>query len=504
MQQWFTLFNSPFSLSFVLIMSSLFFLSRFLRVWVAGRSIKVPPSPPKLPLIGHLHHLGALPHHSLRALSQKYGPLMLLHMGYTPTLVVSSAKMGRELMKTHDIVFSNRPITTAAKEFLYSGKDLVFAPHGEYWRQMRRVCVVDLLSVKRVQSFEFVREEEICNMVNKINQACVTNSDVNLSNLIAIITNNIISRVALGRSLEGKSEGAKLAKEVAEQFGVFSVGDMFPSLGWIDELTGLKKRMRKTSTAMHLFLDEVIEEHLMSKKEGVAVDRKDFVDLLLESEKDPTLGVEFTRENLRSVIMDMLVGGTDTTYTTLEWAMAELANHPTAMKKVQEEVRQVIGKTTQVNENDINKLDYFNCVIKETLRLHPALVLSLPRESISSTNIEGYHIPDKTRAIVNLWAIGRDPEIWDKPDEFIPERFINNPIDFRGKDFEFIPFGGGRRGCPGLTFGVVSVEAILANLLYWFDWELNGSAKELDMTEAFGLSVHLQQALHLVPKAHLF
>ncbi|KAF5176475.1 Cytochrome p450 [Thalictrum thalictroides] len=412
--------------------------------------------------------------------------------------------MGREIMKTHDVVFSNRPITTAAKEFLYGGKDVAFAPLGEYWRQMRRVCVIDLLSLKRVQSFEFVREEEIANMVNKINQACLMKSDVNLTDLISVITNNIISRVALGRSLEGKSEGAKLTKEVMEHFGVFSVGDMFPSLGWIDELTGLKKRMRKTSTAMHRFLDEVVEEHLISKKEGAQADRKDLVDLLLEAEKDPTLGVEFTRQNLRAVIMDMFVAGTDTTYTTLEWAMSELANLPVVMKKVQEEVRQVIGKTTKVNESDTSKMNYFNCVIKETLRMHPALVLSLPRVSTSSTNIQGYQIPDKTRVIVNLWAICRDPQVWDKPNEFIPERFMNNSIDFRGKDFEFIPFGAGRRGCPGLTFGLMSVEAILANLLYWFDWELNSGAEKIDMTEAFGLSVNLEKPLRLVPKAHLF
>ncbi|PIA41507.1 hypothetical protein AQUCO_02200139v1 [Aquilegia coerulea] len=470
---------------------------------VLSNPLKYHP-PPKLPLIGHLHHLGALPHQSLRDLSLKYGPLMLLHLGYTPTLVVSSAKMGREIMKTHDVVFSNRPITTAVKEFLYSGKDVAFAPLGEYWRQMRRVCVNDLLSVKRVQSFEFVRDEEIANMTNKINQACLRKIDVNLTDLIVVIASNIISRVALGRTLEGKSESAKLLKEMAEQFGVFSVGDMFPSLGWIDELTGLKKRMRRTSIAMHRFLDEVVQEHLMSKKEGVQADRKDLVDLLLEFEKDYTQRVEFTRENLTVIIMDMFVAGTDTTYTTLEWAMAELANHPVAMKKVQEEVRLVIGKTTKVNESDTSKMNYFNCVIKETLRMHPPLVLSLPRVSTSSTNIEGYQISDKTRVIINLWAICRDPAVWDKPNEFIPERFMNSPTDFTGKHFEFIPFGAGRRGCPGLTFGVTSVEAILANLLYWFDWELTGGAIKIDMTEAFGISVNLKQPLLLAPKAHVF
>ncbi|KAF9615901.1 hypothetical protein IFM89_027022 [Coptis chinensis] len=213
-----------------------------------ARSTKLPPAPPKLPIIGHLHCLGTLPHRSLEALSRKYGSLMLLHLGYTPTLVVSSADMGREIMKTHDGIFANRPITTAAKEFLYGGKDVAFAPHGEYWRQVRKMCVIDLLSVKRVRSFRFVRDEEIRNMAHKIKQACDMRRDVNLSDLIAGVTNNVISRVALGRSFEGehgRSEYSELTKDVMQLFGKFSMEDMFPSLGWVDVLTGLKRKNEK-------------------------------------------------------------------------------------------------------------------------------------------------------------------------------------------------------------------------------------------------------------------
>ncbi|KAF9614529.1 hypothetical protein IFM89_019192 [Coptis chinensis] len=461
-------FSHPASLSFCLFFT-LVSLLWFNRVRVA-RSTKLPPAPPKLPIIGHLHCLGTLPHRSLEALSRKYGSLMLLHLGYTPTLVVSSADMGREIMKTHDGIFANRPITTAAKEFLYGGKDVAFAPHGEYWRQ-----------------------------------ACDMRRDVNLSDLIAGVTNNVISRVALGRSFEGehgRSEYSELTKDVMQLFGKFSMEDMFPSLGWVDVLTGLKRKMRKTSKAMHQFLNEVVEEHLMAKKdEADEADQKDLVDLLLEYAEGSSSKIEFTRENLRSVILDMFVAGTDTTYTTLEWAMAELINHPDVMKKVQEEVRRVAGKNPTVYENDISEMEYFNCVIKETLRLHPPVVLSLPRVSTTSVIIEGYHISAKTRVIINIWAISRDPKIWDKPDAFIPERFLKNPIDFKGKDFEYIPFGAGRRVCPGISFGIASVESILANLLHRFDWELPNKM-DIDMTEDFGLSVNLKYPLHLVPVSH--
>lgn len=200
----------------------------------------------------------------------------------------------------------------------------------------------------------------------------------------------------------------------------------------------------------------------------------------------------------------MFVAGTDTTYTTVEWTMAELVNHPNVMNKVQEEVRRVVGTKTEVDEDEIKHMDYLICVIKETMRLHPPFVLNLRSLSTTSTSIAGYHIPAGTTAMINSWAIARDPGVWENPDEFIPERFIDNPVDFRGLDFEFIPFGAGRRGCPGITFGMNSVETILANLLCWFDWELPGgeNKKNIDMTEFFGLVVRLKSPLRVVPKPY--
>lgn len=401
-------------------------------------------------------------------------------------------------MKTHDTVFSSRPVVKASMEFLYGGKDLVFAPYGDHWRQMRKICATNLFNAKRVQIFRDVADEETTIMVNKIKRLSSLREDVNLSEIILGVNNNIISRTTIGKCLEQK-EGAKMFSEVANLFGAINFEDLFPSLRWIDLVTGLTRRMRKTSRQAHNLLDEVIEEHLTSKSE-----RKDLVDILLQCENDSTLGTEFTRENMRSVLLDMFVGGTDTSYTTVEWAMAELLTHPSVMKKLQEEVRRVVGLKSKVEKDDINQMCYLTCVIKEALRLHPPLVLSIPRESTASAVVGGYHIPAKTRVLTNLWAISRDPKIWDSPNEFIPERFLNSSVDFRGKDFEFIPFGAGRRGCPGLAFGVISVEYILINLLYWFDWELAGGANnvDIDMTEAFGLSVRLKNALHLVPISH--
>lgn len=200
----------------------------------------------------------------------------------------------------------------------------------------------------------------------------------------------------------------------------------------------------------------------------------------------------------------MFIGGTDTSSGTMEWTMAELLKNPSKMKKAQDEVRKVVGKKAMVREEDTRQMNYLKDVLKETLRLHPPLPLIIPRESDTITNVNGYHIPSETRVFINAWAIQTDPRVWDNPEEYIPERFINNPIGFIGQDFEYLPFGSGRRGCPGISFGMANIELVIANLLYWFDWKLPGGAnkEELDMSEIFGLSVCKKHPLHLVPVSY--
>lgn len=210
------------------------------------------------------------------------------------------------------------------------------------------------------------------------------------------------------------------------------------------------------------------------------------------------------------MFQDMFVGGTDTTATALEWTITELIRNPRVMKRAQEEVRSVVraGKLN-IETNDLVHMDYLKCVIKEALRLHPPLPLLLPRETSESVKWRGYDIPAKTRVFVNAWAIQRDPEIWDRPEEFLPERFVNNPFDCKGQDFQFIPFGAGRRGCPGMSFALVTLEYVIANLLYWFDWKLPDAAArargefeeviDLDVSEGFGLTAYKKFPLHAVP-----
>ncbi|KAM5569182.1 cytochrome P450 71A1 [Rosa sericea] len=479
---------------------TIFILFSILR---SGEKIKSPPSPTRLPIIGNLHQLGTSPHRSLHALSKKYGPLMLLHLGQFPTLVVSSADMAKEILKTHDSVCCSRPKFTAANILFYGCQDIAFSPYGEYWRKVRKFCVVELLSLKKVKEFQYVREEEVAELIMRIRKECLSESPIDLSDMLIKTSNNILSRCVIGkRFIENDNWFGEALRRMLVQLMSFSVGAFFPGLRWIDNLRGFISRLKATSAELDGFFDKLIEEHKTTKGEYELKTSRDIVDILLKYRKDDVINVELTQDNLKAIVQDMFIGGSDTTSATLEWLMAELVRNPNVMEKVQQEVRRVVGQKAKVDMDDINRMDFLKCVIKETMRLHPSGPLLLPRETIEGVTLGGYYIPAKTRVIVNAFAIQRDPKFWDKPEEFLPDRFKDNSIDFNGQDFQFIPFGGGRRGCPGQAFAVATTEYVVANLLYWFDWKLPSgtvSAETIDMSEVYGLAVYKKAHLRLVP-----
>ncbi|KAL0535358.1 hypothetical protein IC582_029687 [Cucumis melo] len=498
------------------ISSSLFFIFIFLLslklFFFKPKTPNFPPSPPKLPLIGNLHQLGSLPHQSLATLSQKHGPLMLLKLGQVPVLVISSAKMAEQVMKTHDLVFSNRPQTTAAKSLLYECQDVGFAPYGEYWRQARKICALEFFSVKRVESFQYVRDEETDALINKIRKSCGSDQSLDLGLLFFQTSNNIVARCVMGEKFEdadGKNRFEEISRKAMVLMTAFCVEDFFPSFGRIvDVIRGFDWELKNCFKILDEFFSKVVEEHKEKiKRSGgdINIDdyesKKDFVDIMLQLQQGDNLDYHFSLDSLKAIVLEMFVGGSDTTATGLEWTMAELMRKPRIMKRVQEEVRTIIGKKSKIEAEDIQKMEYMQCVIKESLRLHPPIPLLVPRESMANVEIEGYYIPSKTRVFVNAWAIQRDSQCWDNPNEFIPERFMDrtNSADYKGQNFEFIPFGSGRRKCPGLSFGIASFEFVLANVLYWFDWKLPNGCESLDVEEANGLTVCKKNPLLLNP-----
>ncbi|KAG1328116.1 Cytochrome P450 71A1 [Cocos nucifera] len=427
---------------------------------------------------------------------------MLLHLGQVPTLIVSSAEMAREIMRTHDHIFASRPSMKAAKIIFFDRMDIGLAPYCEYWRYARKLCIVHLLSNKKVQSFRLAREEEVAFLIRNISRASLTSDPVNVSEILHIFANDMLCRVVSGKFFR---EGGRnklfreLIRESSVLLGEFRLEDYFPSLAWTDVFLGFSVRARRNAERWSAVLDDVIKKHADQAKDEKQ--EKDFVDVLLSLQKDP-VDLALTKEDIKALLVDMFAAGTDTSYIVLEWAMAELVRNSQVMKKLQDEIRGIAIRKGLVKEEDLSKLSYLKDVIKEVLRLHPPAPLLVPRESMDNCRIEGYEIPQRTRVIVNGWAIGRDPKVWEAPEEFRPERFMGNQIDFKGNDFQFIPFGSGRRICPGMNFAISTVELALANLIQCFDWELpHGMAREdLDMVEAPGLTSPIKQRLHLVAK----
>ncbi|PIA50894.1 hypothetical protein AQUCO_01100005v1 [Aquilegia coerulea] len=496
-----------FPLACIIILNMFIVVKIISRFKIQKPNSKFPPGPWKLPVIGHLHHVRGLPHRSLWDLAKKHGPLMLLQLGEVPLIVVSSPKVAKEIMKTHDTVFADRPKLLAAKAGSYNYTDIVFAPFGKYWRQLRKICFQELFSMKKVQSMWSIREEEVLNLVEKIKT--MAGSPVNLSEKFISLSNDITSRAAFGKKCKDKEAFLSLVEESMRLAGGFDLADLYPSLKILHGISGTQHKLEIIHQKLDKILQDIINEHRqnrMGKRETEKIqgNEEDVVDVLLRLQEDNDLAIAMEDDNIKAVIQDIFVAGSDTSSATVEWALAEMMRNPRVMEKAQTEVRQVLNGKRKVDQSDINKLIYLRLVIKETLRLHPATGLIPPRESREECEIDGYEIPKGTKIIVNAWAIGRDPEFWSNAESFEPERFQDISIDYKGNNFEYIPFGAGRRICPGLLFGIANIELPLAQLLYHFDWKLpyGLKQKELDMTEAFGAVVSRKTNLTLIPTIH--
>ncbi|KAM0957873.1 hypothetical protein FF1_023243 [Malus domestica] len=503
--------------------------------WKRSRSggRKSPPGPWKLPVIGNLHQMvGPLPHHTLRALARKHGPIMHLKLGQIEAVIISSAKAAQEVLKTHELAFAQRPVVLAAEVMSFGHGSIVFAPYGDLWRSLRKISIFELLSAKRVQSLRSVREEEVWNLVESIGSMSHKGLALNFSDRCGSFTNDVVSKATFGKKCKDQKEFLSLLTESTKLAGGFDIPDLFPSLSFLGYVTGSIPAMKDIHSKLGRILENIINDHKIKrsrkdlmisntrtatagndkaeeKEEGEEGEEGNFVDVFLKLKESSKAEFSLTTNQIKDVILDIFGAGSETSATTLEWVMSELMRNPRVMKRAQAEVRQLVlqfeGKKRKViEEGDVQKMDYLKLVVKETLRLHSPAPL-LPREARDTVQIGGFELPVKSKVIINLWAMGRDPEIWGADAEcFKPERFQGSSVDFKGFDFEFTPFGAGRRMCPGMLFGITMVELALAELLYRFDWKLaNGmNPDELDMTETFGVTCKRKNALYLIATPH--
>ncbi|CAA0843288.1 Cytochrome P450 71B35 [Striga hermonthica] len=467
-----------------------------------GSNKKLPPGPPGLPLIGHLHHLvgRGLPHRALHHLSLKYGPVVHVRMGEMPMVAISSRDATREALRDRDLALGDRPSTMGSDIFF--ANDIFFCPYGDYWRQMRKICTAELLSAKNVKSFEHVRLDEGYRLVSSLMRKEQEEEEeaVDLTHRIFEFTSAFTYRVVFGGvGVRDRAALVAMIRKAVTMAAGFELADLFPSIKLLHALSWNRVKLVRMRRKVDEMLDEMLKEHRRKGRSG-EFGGEDIVDVLLRMQKDGGLNFPITDDNIKGVVFDMFAAGTETSSTVADWAMVELMRNPDVMAKAQAEIRSAFIGKNMIEESDLQALKYLKLVIKETFRLHPQAPFVV-RASREECEIGGYSIPAKTKILVNTWSVGRDPKCWAEPEIFRPERFANSSIDFLGNDYEYIPFGSGRRICPGINFGLANVELPLALLLYHFDWRLpkGTGPQDMEMMETQGVTAPRKQHLFVVP-----
>ncbi|KAK9911393.1 hypothetical protein M0R45_035309 [Rubus argutus] len=473
---------------------------------ISRRRIRLPPGPKPFPLIGNLFELGDKPHLSLSKLSQRYGPIISLQLGQLTTVVISSSSLAKEILRTHDQVLSNRTIGDGISSCQHGEYSLAWLPVSARWRNLRTICNLQLFSPKVLDANQANRRVKVQKLIDYVNESMRANEAVDIGRATFATSLNLLSQTIFSVDLADPS--SKTAREfmetvwsVMEDAGKPNLSDYFPLLRKFDP-QGIRRRMTYHVRKMILTFDRMIHHRLESRKGGNYITTNDMLDTLLNISQEK--GEHMDIKETQHLFLDLFAAGTDTSSVTMEWAMAELLRNQESLLKAQAELEQVIGKGKLVEESDIAQLPYLQAIIKETFRLHPPFPLLLPRKAESDVEIGGFIVPKGAQVLVNAQAIGRDPSTWDNPECFNPERFLGleHEIDFMGKSFELIPFGGGRRICPGLPLAIRMLHLMLGSLLNCFDWKLEDGVvpETMNMEDKFGITLKKAQPLKVVPK----
>ncbi|KAK4485389.1 hypothetical protein RD792_008028 [Penstemon davidsonii] len=417
--------------------------------------------------------------------------------------------MAKEVLKTNEISFSDRPQTLATDYLSYGSKDFSFAPYGPYWKFMKKLCMSQLLGGQTLDILEPIRRDEVNTFLRFMYEKAKVGLSVDVGSELIRMTNNVISRMLMSErcSGDGSESGElvrKLIRDFAEVSGKFNLSDYIWFCKNLD-LQGFGKRLKEVRDRFDEMMKRIIDEHECERrnkgklKDGIV---KDLLDILLDISEDEKSEMKLTRENIKAFIMDIFAAGTDTSAITIQWALSELINNPTILQKAVQEIESITSNNKKlIQESDIPNLPYLQSIVKETLRLHPTGPLII-RQSNQECTIGGYTIPSKTGLFVNVWAIGRDSKYWENALEFRPERFMcGDDMDVRGQHYQLLPFGSGRRGCPGTTLALKVVGTTLGVMIQCFDWNIFGG--NVDMEEGIGITLPRAHPLICSPVARI-
>ncbi|KAG5245724.1 cytochrome P450 family protein [Salix suchowensis] len=421
------------------------------------------PSPFALPVIGHLHLMKQPIYRTIHNLSQKYGPIMSLRFGSRFVVIVNSPE--------------------AVEDYLnYNFTTMGAANYGDHWRNLRRIGNNEIFAPKRLNGFQELRKKEVKNLMKRVSRVSEENAwKVELRSMILDLTFNIVMTMLAGKRYYGEDH-AEFAKET-------HLGDLFPILSNID-YNGFVKRMKTLSKNMDLFLQRLIEEHRADR------DRNTMVNHLLALQETQPLIQEYPKKEVHEPAGIMAVAGTRTSAASLEWAICNLLNNRHVLKKAKEELDTQLGQDHLIEEQDISKLHYLQGIISENLRLYPVAAMLVPHVASDYCTIGGYDVPPGTMVFANAWSIQRDPQVWDDPLNFKPERFLNG----KAEAYKVMPFGLGRRSCPGEGLAHRLMTLTLGSLIQCFDWD-TVDGKEINMDEKVATLMSRVHPLEVVLKA---
>ncbi|CAO2819338.1 unnamed protein product [Amaranthus hypochondriacus] len=467
---------------------------------ISPRTARLPHGPKGYPLIGSMNLMMGLAHHKLTSMADllKARRLMAFSLGDTRVVITCNPDVAKEILCNS--VFADRPIKESAYSLMFN-RAMGFAPYGVYWTTLRRIAANHMFSPKQINSSEKQRNNIAFQMKkiisSKINEKFCVREMLKLASLINMMESVFGKRYELDMAAASlNSEAAELNQLVQEGYdllGKLNWSDHLPCLGLFD-VQRIRERCSGLVPRVNRFVTRIISEH--RTKDHVEEMGQDFVDVLLSLDGPDKL----SDADIVAVLWEMIFRGTDTVAVLIEWILARMVRHPEVQSKVQDELDKVVGKSRPLMESDIPSLNYLQSVIKEVLRLHPpGPLLSWARLSVTDTTLDGYHIPAGTTAMVNMWAITRDPQIWVDPLRFYPERFDTDTDHFSvlGSDLRLAPFGSGRRSCPGKVLGLTTVSYWVGTLLHEFVWT-QSDHNPVSLAEVMKLSCEMANPLTVV------
>ncbi|XP_058228507.1 geraniol 8-hydroxylase-like isoform X1 [Rhododendron vialii] len=465
-------------------------------------SPKLPPGPVPLPVIGSFLKLGDKPHKSLAELAKIYGPIMSLKLGQKITVVISSPALAKEILQKQDLAFSSRSIPNAAHAHGHHIYSTIWLPVSDQWRSLRKVLNSIIFSGKRLGASQNLRQQKVKELIEYAGKCCQEGVAVDIGSAVFKTSLNLVSNTLFSIDMADPTQDSvkqfrHLIWQIMVEVGKPNLADYFSILAKMDP-QGIRRRLTNLFGETFVLFGRLIDERLELRRLRKSRAENDVIDILLNISEETG---EINRTHIEHLCLDIFAGATDTTSSSVEWAMAELLRTPKTLEKAKAELEQTIGKGKPIEESDIPQLPYLQAIVKESMRLHPPAPLLIPRTVETDVEVYGYTVPQGAQVLVNAWAIGHDPSVWENPTSFMPERFLDLDVDVRGRDFELIPFGAGRRICPGLSLAIRVVPLMLGSLINSFDWKLEGGIKseELDMDAKFGITVQKAQPLCVVP-----